>query len=360
MLRKIVRTALILASSGVVCSLVACAPGASGATPPVVTPGVNITPVTQAPLREDVAPPPTPGPERDDPGEVVLGFYNWYLGYEGNALVDGAYRDQAVASPEFAQTVQERLDSFEKGGYDPILCAQDQPGTVEVGMVTISGDRAEVAVSTSFEGHSFRVLLAAEEQSWQITDVVCDNGDAPASAPEDASPGDVSSGDASEQASAGGPREIVPGWPVLIDDTWHFQVQYPEGWTIEDVDLDDPNKPPAGQMDRLVFFWPDGWDQDFVVFQMEVYDLDDDAFAMAFIPATSEEDIVRDDGVVYTKYLHEFGEYTMVQYGFRSATHPNVRVIFTECVTGWPDRIAGNEDIAAVYEPMIQSFGFTE
>ncbi|MBN1246218.1 MAG: DUF3828 domain-containing protein [Anaerolineae bacterium] len=354
MAHRIRQLMLIMIGLGFIVSLVACASATADVAPPTATPAAQ-PPEPVAEQQEDVAPPPTPGPEREDPGEVVSGFYQWYLGYEGNVLVDGAYRDHPVVSLDFAEAVQDRLASFDQGAYDPFLCARDRPDAIDAGMITISGDTAEVAVSTSFPGHAFTVVLVAEGQSWQITDVVCDmDGDAsPVS--DDVVPEAVD-----DQTAAGGPREIVPDWPVLVDDTWHFQVQYPAGWTIEDVDLDDPNKPPAGKMDRLVLFWPEGWEEDFVVLQMDVYNLDDEAFAMEFIPATSEEEIVRDDGVVYTKYLHEFGEFTMVQYGFRSPSSPDVRVIFTECVSGWPDRAAGHEDIVAVYEPMIQSFGFTE
>jgi hypothetical protein len=93
---------------------------------------------------------------------------------------------------------------------------------------------------------------------------------------------------------------------------------------------------------------------------LEVYEMDDEVFAMALPPATSEEKLVRDDGLVYTKLNHEFGEFTMRQYLFSSLVNPDIRVVFTDYLTGWPDRLEGNEGVAAVYEPMLQSFGFTE
>lgn len=336
---------VMVMSLGLLACLAACAPDAMEDIVPTA-PSATLQPEPAAP-QEDVALPPTPGPEREDAGEVVAGFYQWYLDYEGSPLAEGAYRDHPVISPEFAQAVQDRLDSFESGGYDPILCAQDLPDAVEIGTITISGDSAEVMVTTSFSGHNFRVLLAAQDQGWQITDVVC----AAEGAADPA--GDI-------DASAGGPRQVVPDWPVLVDERWGFVIQYPEGWMTEEVDLDDPSKPPAGKMARLTFFVPEGWDEDYIALQMDVYDMDDEAFGMEFPPATSEEEVVRDDGVTYIKAAHEFGENTMVQYLFRHPMDPDVRVVFTDYVSGWPGRLAGNEDVVAAYEPMLQSFGFTE
>lgn len=338
------RMGFLVLGVGLALSLGACAPDSSKAA--------TVAPVPTATLqREDVAAPSSPVPEREDPREVVIDFYGWYLGFKGNVLVEGAYHDHPAVSPTFAQTVAERLESFEKGGYDSFLCAQDRPNEVEVLEITVSGDAAAVTVATDFPEHTFAVELEAEGQSWRITNVVCDAGSDSELVPE---------ADKTVSGSERGPREVVPGWPVFVEETYHFIVQYPEGWTIEDVDLDDPDKPPVGSMARLVHFAPADWNEDFIAFQMEVYDLDDEAFAMVLPPATSEEKVIRDDGLVYTKLAREFGEFRMLQYLFRSATNPDVRVVFTDYLTGWPERLEGNEDIAAVYEPMLASFGFTE
>jgi hypothetical protein len=62
------------------------------------------------------------------PETVVESFYNWYIGYPGNALVDGAYRSSEYLTTEFVRKVDEIIASFDKGGYDLFLCAQDIPG----------------------------------------------------------------------------------------------------------------------------------------------------------------------------------------------------------------------------------------
>lgn len=75
---------------------------------------------------------------------------------------------------EIAQTVA----SFDKGGFDPILLAQDVPETIAVDPALIDGNAAMVVVSTSFEGHTFTVRLMREGDIWRIDGVVPDAGDA--------------------------------------------------------------------------------------------------------------------------------------------------------------------------------------
>jgi hypothetical protein len=338
---------LMVVALSLIVLLNACAPSRSDAA---------------APQTEDVAPPPTSGEARQDPGEAVKAFYTWYLTYNGNVVADKAYHDSSMISASFAEDVDALIASFDRGGYDPFICAQNRPGAIEVGTITVSGDTAEVPVTSDLQGHALTVRLQAnEEGEWLITDIDC-GFDAPEETEAEPAPSTepAPSAEPTAPSAVAGPNEAVPGWPVLVDETYNFMVQYPEGWVYEDVDLDDPNKPPAGKMSRLVFLQPEGWDQDFIVLQMDVYDMDNETFAMEFIPGTEEKEIVRDDGTVYTQVIHDFGQFRMYQYVFRSPSNPNIRVVFTECLTGWPDRIEGNEDVAAKFEPILQSFGFTQ
>ena len=66
------------------------------------------------------------------PEQVVERFYDGYLGYPGNVLVDGAYRSSEYLAEEFVQKVDKIIASFEKGGYDPFLYTQSVPGSVRV------------------------------------------------------------------------------------------------------------------------------------------------------------------------------------------------------------------------------------
>jgi hypothetical protein len=110
------------------------------------------------------------------PEEVVAGFYDEYLGAIDlkagrNPLVDRSYRSSDFLSEDFVAEVDELLDAFERGGYDPFLLAQDVPESVEVGEAVVSGETAQVLVETSFEGHAFLVTLKCIDGVWKIVEV---------------------------------------------------------------------------------------------------------------------------------------------------------------------------------------------
>ncbi len=115
------------------------------------------------------------------PETVVRSFYGWYLGYIGhgeemrNPLVDGAYRDCGYLSPAFEGQIEATLASFDKGGFDPILLAQDVPERVEVGAAVLLGDRANVRVQLFWGNNSTpserTVNLVLAGGSWQIDGV---------------------------------------------------------------------------------------------------------------------------------------------------------------------------------------------
>lgn len=120
---------------------------------------------------------PAEATEQVTPDEVVTGFYEWYLGYIGegertqNPLADRAYRSSEFLSDGFVAEVDALLDSFEGGGYDPFLQAQDVPTSIEVGGAIVSGATAAVPVETSFEGHRLLVTLELVDGEWKIDGV---------------------------------------------------------------------------------------------------------------------------------------------------------------------------------------------
>jgi hypothetical protein len=103
--------------------------------------------------------------------QVVQDFYDWYLSYDGNPLVDHAYRTGRYLSPEMVAF----LDDFTQNemGYDPVLCAQDKPASISPTAARVAGGWASVEVSTSFEGHRFSVELIQTDGDWLIDKVNC-------------------------------------------------------------------------------------------------------------------------------------------------------------------------------------------
>jgi hypothetical protein len=109
------------------------------------------------------------------PEQVVEEFYRWHLGYPGNSLVDRAYRDSKYLVPSFVQQVDELLSTFDKGGFDPFLLAQDLPEEITVDDAVIEGGVARVLTHQKFAGNpnlrDIIVELARIADEWKITDV---------------------------------------------------------------------------------------------------------------------------------------------------------------------------------------------
>ena len=110
-----------------------------------------------------------------DPQEVVTKFYRWYIGYPGNPLADAEYRTSPYLAESFVQEVDETLASFDRGGGDPFLLAQDIPEQFTVDEATVSGEQASVAINLYWGGNPMpsprQVDLELIDGEWKITHV---------------------------------------------------------------------------------------------------------------------------------------------------------------------------------------------
>jgi uncharacterized protein YceK len=114
------------------------------------------------------------------PEAVVESFYDWYLQYPGNVIADGAHRSSQYLTEGFVGKVDAVVASFEKGGYDPFLCAQDVPGDLVVGEAEMSGNQARVAVQEVWnpgtEAEFVKEVVVELEimgGAWRIANVIC-------------------------------------------------------------------------------------------------------------------------------------------------------------------------------------------
>jgi len=115
------------------------------------------------------------------PDEVVSEFYEWYLGYIGeagerrNPLVDRAYGSSEHLSEAFVAEVDEALASSEPILGDPFLMAQDVPVRVEVGEAVLQGNEAVVTVEMYWGGNPVpsqrMVSLVQIGGEWRIDDL---------------------------------------------------------------------------------------------------------------------------------------------------------------------------------------------
>jgi hypothetical protein len=125
------------------------------------------------------------------PETVVKRFYQWYLDYPGNVLVDRAYHGREEIAPELVQKVDAILDSFNGGGYDPFLCAQDIPEAFNIDPAVFSGGEARVLlhefwnVGTQYQTtRDVSLILRRINEQWRIVDIVCPGQDPTVDTPE--------------------------------------------------------------------------------------------------------------------------------------------------------------------------------
>jgi hypothetical protein len=116
----------------------------------------------------------------DPPGQVVLNFYEDWVEYDGNPIVDRIYNESELVTDNFKTETDNIIDSFDKGGYDPVLCAQDVPSGVEVSNVSIDGSNAMITLKEYFGGSDRIIEVAMEKdgfKGWKIDDIICQEGE---------------------------------------------------------------------------------------------------------------------------------------------------------------------------------------
>lgn len=115
------------------------------------------------------------------PEQTVRSFYSSWIEYqgEGNPISDRIYRESDLASAAFTQKLDAIIDSFEFGGYDPVLCAQDIPQNFEITMTSQDEKEALARVAQDFYGLPKFVMVELSKQSgrWQIDNIACQEGE---------------------------------------------------------------------------------------------------------------------------------------------------------------------------------------
>ena len=105
----------------------------------------------------------------DDAEATLRAFYDAYLGYQGNPMVDKIYHDSPTISADFATQVDDLIASFDRGAYDPFICAQDRPS--ELDFTALSDETFQVETDL---GHAFTVTMSDATGTWQIDNITCE------------------------------------------------------------------------------------------------------------------------------------------------------------------------------------------
>jgi hypothetical protein len=90
------------------------------------------------------------------------------------------YRSNEYLTGGLIEKVDGIIDSFDRGGYDPFLCAQDVPGEFAIEGAAVLGEEASVVVhgiwnpGTQYEStNDVNVSLRLVDGEWRIADVTC-------------------------------------------------------------------------------------------------------------------------------------------------------------------------------------------
>ena len=109
------------------------------------------------------------------PEHVVASFYNWYIRYDGNPLVDGAYAGHPNLTEGYVARIDASLAAMKaenQGGADPILLAQDVPVKIRAEAGALAGTEATVKLELIWGGNPSpserTVTLRFEDHQWKI------------------------------------------------------------------------------------------------------------------------------------------------------------------------------------------------
>ena len=143
----------------------------------------------------------------------------------------------------------------------------------------------------------------------------------------------------------------VQTWPVLWDPEIGFEVRYPQGWLVSEVETTDKDAP----ITRVYALQPADWKEDYAPILVEVSEGSATDFRKQYLePAQTEE---RSIGPLKYQYETSGQEGSLEHFAvFTSADNPNLRVVIRDTVTGFPARAQAHADLATLIEQATASF----
>lgn len=315
----------------------------------------------------------TPEPEvAGSPQDAVSAFYSWYSSFDGNPLGARAYHNSEHLSPEFVQEIDALLDSFaEQGGaFDPFICAQDRPQ--EIAVVEAEGT-PELTRVTVQAWTPIYVDVKLVDWEWKIIAIHCTMPGAEAGVPTESPHEPVMveatpEGPPSEEAAVEAPSESEPtpvddapaaevpaDWAVYQDNQRGFKLWYPEDWEVEEL---APNPPgaevPDGEKARLttLLLQPRDWDGIAAPLSIDVTDGTDERFVALYPPPSVSEEVVV-NGYAALKTTESFGSMFITRTIIPSPENAQMRLVFQDMLSGFPDRLANNQEISATITRIV-------
>jgi hypothetical protein len=326
---------------------------------------VQPTPATPTPLPTATSVPVTiADPTGMAPEEVVKTFYTWYIEgwYSQNPehMLPDAYKQTGYLTDELTQKIDQAREEMRQSGpgYDPILYAQDVPQHVRVEQVDVQGGQATVLISSSFPGHFLEITLQQANDTWVIAGI--QRSASPSEGSATIPPSQAESASDAESASTPAPynESTFANWQIYRNDTFGVQVAYPPDWMYEEVTA-DPSAPPIGAPDvkMIVYFYPQEWGLT-TPFNLELTEGSWEEYRASHIEPNRSE-MVELNGYPATFELEQVtDEITILRYLIENPTDKEWRATFIDYVSGFPERVQGNEAYVELFRQMMQTFEF--
>ena len=110
---------------------------------------------------------------------------------------------------------------------------------------------------------------------------------------------------------------------------------------------------------RVLVFAPRGWDGVAPPLGVEVTDGTEEEFGRVYAPPSSTED-VEIGGRPVVRAMEDLSTAHIVHYIFHSPADENVRVVVTDTISGFPDRVEGHEDVAEIVGQILSTVEFIQ
>jgi hypothetical protein len=163
------------------------------------------------------------------------------------------------------------------------------------------------------------------------------------------------------------------GWSVLRDDTYGYQIGLPADWTWKELPAQVPGMPDDWPVTRIVLLYPQAWDAEInrsgppdptakpviAPLQIEVVVGPAEQFRRVY-PEPMQSEMVEINGLPVTVEREIYETMVLTRYAVVSPDDPEVRVAITDQMTGFVDRVAGNEAIAELVPATMATFKFAQ
>jgi hypothetical protein len=115
--------------------------------------------------------------QSESPEKTTEKFFAEWIASKQNPLFAKAYQNNPYLTKQMEDEITNIVASFDKGGYDPILCAQDKPSSMSYTLLEQKNNKAFVEAKQDFYGteKKIKIKLIKNKSGWQIDNIDCGN-----------------------------------------------------------------------------------------------------------------------------------------------------------------------------------------